>query len=102
MDITTQKGLIIDLLSKHNHLRDDDYALIATVWRLEFDNISYENNAYSAYDFLDLIEKGAFTNSESIRRCRAKLQEQYPALRGTKYYERHDHQKYVVEQLNNF
>ena len=98
MNIVTKKDLITKLLSDHPHLRDDDYQLISEIWQYE----SLATIPVTAKDFLSDFGNGKYTNPESIRRCRAKLQETMPELRGDKYYKRHRHQSDVIDQLNNF
>jgi hypothetical protein len=55
----------------------------------------------SAYDFLQLFSRGKFTNSESIRRVRAKIQEENPALRGKNYENRKDSGNLGKSQIKN-
>ena len=98
MNIVTKKDLITKLLSDHPHLRDDDYQLISEIWQYE----SIATIPVTAKDFLSDFGNGKYTNPESIRRCRAKLQETMPELRGKKYIKRHRHQSDVIDQLNNF
>ena len=99
MNIVTKKDLITKLLSDHPHLRDDDYQLISEIWGYETLALHTDN---SIAQFLTDFGNGKYTNPESIRRCRAKLQETMPELRGDKYYKRHRHQSDVIDQLNNF
>ncbi len=96
MDIKNKQELIVDLLTKYSHLRDDDYKLIATVWKMEVDDI----HSMSAMDLLILMASGGLSNPESIRRSRAKIQQEVESLRGEKYIERHRHQSDVVDQLH--
>ena len=98
MNITSQKDLIAKLLSDYPHLRDDDYKLISEIWQYE----SVDPTNITAAQFLTDFGNSKYTSPETIRRCRAKLQETMPELRGEKYYERHRHQTDVVDQLNNF
>lgn len=97
MRINTQKELIIQLLNQHPHLRDDDNKLIATIWKKEL-----KSNSHSALEFLQMYADKRLTNAESIRRCRAKIQELSPELRGLKYKARHEAAKETIEQLYNF
>ena len=95
MNISKQKDFIIKLLLTQPELRDDDYKLIATIWEYE----AVGSDIMTAADFLNDFGKGKYTNPESIRRCRAKLQEEMPELRGKKYLKRHRHQTDVIDQL---
>jgi hypothetical protein len=74
------------LLKKTPHLRDDDYKLIATFWWWEMGKEKTE--LMTGFDFLDTFSRGKLTHPESIRRVRAKLQEQNPLLRGENYNRR--------------
>jgi hypothetical protein len=97
MKINTKKELVIELLTKFPHLRDDDNRLIATIWKREL-----KTRDLTAIGFLQLYADKRLTNAESIVRCRRKVQELFPELRGSKYNVRHEHTKEVVNQLYNF
>jgi len=81
------KPKVLRLLIDKPHLRDDDNRLIANILLNEAGGIDAMQKM-SAYEFLHHFSAGKFTNFESIRRVRAKLQEQYPELRGKSYKER--------------
>ena len=98
MNILSKKDFIVKLLTDYPELRDNDYQLMTMIW--EYQAIDPTN--ITASDFLMDFGNGKYTNPESIRRCRAKLQETIPALRGEKYYERHGHQHEVIDQLHSF
>ena len=52
---------------------------------------------------IHLFADNKITHPESIRRCRAKLQELHPELRGKNYHKRKGTSvKFVNEQLRNF
>ena len=72
-------------LEKHDHLRDDDNKLCSNIWNLELKKYisSYENS--NVRDFLRLYSLGVLTAAPTIKRVRAKLQEENPELRGNKY-----------------
>jgi len=93
-NISAIKDKIIFLLENYPHLRDDDNKLIANIWHNE---VSINLDAKS---FLSLLAKGKLTNTETIRRCRQKVQEQHPELRGTKYKYRQDLKTEVGKQIN--
>jgi len=87
-------NIIKHLLSNHPHLRDDDNKLIANVWFLT------TNPLKEAWlDFLSLLAKGDLPTSSAITRCRRKMQEMHPALRGKMWYKRHDLQEQVKMEL---
>ena len=82
------------LLANHPHLRDNDNKLLANVW---YQSIIPLEEAW--LDFLALIASGDLPSSESIRRCRQKLQELNPELRGELWDKRHQMQIQVKEEL---
>ena len=75
------------ILEKDQRMRDNDELLIAFVWYYEIPED--RRQSMSAFDFLSDYSKRKFTSAESIRRCRAKLQEENPSLRGSTYDKRH-------------
>jgi hypothetical protein len=75
------KDRVRELITKSPHLKDDDDKLIATVWWYDIKC----NKEMTAKQFLDRIANGSLTNPESIRRSRAKLQQDEPELRGNSY-----------------
>ena len=74
------------MLIKHPPLRDDDERLMANIWNLHIGYIEYLNGK----DVLYLLANHQLPSYESISRCRRKLQEVQPRLRGKKWYERHN------------
>ena len=86
--------IVKSLLAKHPHLRDNDNKLLATVWYHKMDNIEE-----SVMDFLHILANGDLPSSESIRRCRQKLQELNPGLRGELWNKRHKMQEQVKKEL---
>lgn len=83
------------LLTNHPRLRDDDSALIANIWNEQMNVI-----ALSGVEVLKKIASGEVASSESITRCRRKLQELNPELRGTKWKSRHDDEDNVIDDIN--
>lgn len=74
-------------LEKHEYLRDDDNRLCANIWNDEIKEYVDINKA-GARTFLRLYSFGKITPAPSIKRARAKLQEEEPKYRGKKYYKR--------------
>ncbi len=72
-------------LEKYSHLKDNDNALCANIWNDEIKKY-IEMKKSSVKDFLRLYSLGQLTSAPSIKRARAKLQEENPSLRGEKYY----------------
>ena len=67
-------------LDKHPSLRDDDNRLSANIWSKELGGADI-----TAQDFLALYAANKLTSAPSIKRARAKLQEEEPKYRGEKY-----------------
>jgi hypothetical protein len=51
------------------------------------------------YEFLQNYANGLITNAESIRRTRARLQEENSELRGKSYEKRHSNQSRIKNEL---
>ena len=77
------KDRVKALLMDYPHLRDSDNKLITTIWKHDLLNKGMNPKEVTAYDFLLFYSNDQFTNSETIRRVRQKLQEENPELRGT-------------------
>lgn len=75
------------LLEKHPHLRDNDYKLYATFIAYQIGGID-KLKEISGHALLTEIANGKYAHFESVRRVRAKLQEQEPNLRGGEYAKR--------------
>lgn len=75
------------LMEKHPHLKDNDYKLYATFIAYEIGGVDKLKET-SGYALLTDIADGKYTHFESVRRVRAKLQEQEPSLRGENYAKR--------------
>lgn len=74
------KDKVIYWLDKYPKLRDDDNRLCANIWSKELNNLEI-----TAKDFLRLYASNKLTSAPSIKRARAKLQEECPKYRGEKY-----------------
>lgn len=92
--------MIHQLLINNPKLRDSDRALACRIWT---NILGGEKNMrkYSGWDFVCCYANagGVLPSQESIGRCRRKLQERNPLLRGIKYVERHEAQKEVKKKL---
>jgi len=73
-------------LAKHPDLKDDDNRLCANIWAEELGNIEGITQETPIVEFLKLYASNKFTSAPSIKRARAKLQEEDPKYRGKKYY----------------
>lgn len=96
MNLKKTKEKVRRFLEKTPHLRDNDNALVAYIWWDDYKELGENGNVLA---FLTLLSKGKLSNFESIRRCRQKLQELHPELRGDKYLERHKEAEVVKKDL---
>ena len=71
-------------LKKHIHLRDNDNRLFANIWDEELEKFGIPRDVRK--HVLEFIALGKLTSAPSIKRARAKLQEEEPKYRGAKYY----------------
>jgi len=67
--------------------RDNDARLCAKIWWHEYKAMGGPNDII---EFFSCLSQGNLTSPESIRRCRQKLQETFPGLRGKSYSARHN------------
>lgn len=89
---------VFKLLAEHPHLRDSDFQLLAMVWK---DEVPENKHSGSVYEFLGALSDNKYTNPESIRRVRQKIQEENPHLRGKKWTGRHKKgESFKEEELN--
>ena len=82
------KETIKKLLENKPHLRDSDNRLICTYWFMELKRKEIDPNKINGLEFMQLYAESKLTNTETIRRQRAKLQEECPELRGKVYEDR--------------
>ena len=75
------------LLSDDKKYQKSDLALMSRIWYDDLNRIFYDSiEDVSAIKFLDLLRSGDLTKSESVIRCRRKLQQKYPHLRDDTVY----------------
>jgi hypothetical protein len=80
-------------LKKHPSLKDDDNRLCANIWAEELTALGYGAIETQAFEFLRLYSFNKLTSAPSIKRARAKLQEDQPEMRGVKY----NHRKGILQ-----
>ena len=73
------------LLTKYPPLRDSDERLMANIWWMAIPNLGDVNGK----DILSMLAKRELPSYESVSRCRRKIQEMHPSLRGNKWEDRH-------------
>ena len=71
-------------LTKHPSLKDNDNRLCANIWAEEIENLVFVDQT-NITGFLKLYASNKLTSAPSIKRARAKLQEEEPKYRGEKY-----------------
>ncbi len=74
------------LLKKDAELRDNDMALMIAVWQKQYPELRSVNMSFLMFAYK--FKKGHYTHFETIRRCRQRIQEEYPDLRGERYRKR--------------
>ena len=72
-------------LKNYPDLRDDDNRLCSNIWAEELGHIEGMTQETPIVEFLKLYASNKFTSAPSIKRARAKLQEECPEYRGKKY-----------------
>lgn len=84
---------VLKQLNQDARTRDNDNLLIAKIWYLEYRQKSDDSDLIN---FFIKLSDNEISSAESIRRCRQKLQEEYPGLRGKSYSVRHksNHEKF--------
>ena len=66
-------------------LRDDDNRLCSNIWSEEVTVLGFGHIEAPIFEFLRLYSNNKLTSAPSIKRARAKLQEEEPKYRGEKY-----------------
>jgi hypothetical protein len=90
------KQRVKSILETNKNTRDCDRTLLALIWTQDVKDL-YIENGLDAPDFLRMLADGELTSSETIRRCRQRLQEENETLRGYKYKLR----KQLGEEVRN-
>lgn len=94
-----QTDLIVDLLTKHPTMRDDDKRLIVNVWAADMKKQGIDPKQY--VEFFELFKSDKLTHYDSITRNRRKLQEKHIDLRGEKYKERKKEESAWIDSVRN-
>lgn len=87
MKVKRMEPQVEKLLTDVKALRDNDNALITAIWSSEI-NGRAGAELINGWELLTKISRGELSAAESITRCRRKVQEHNPELRGTKYKSR--------------
>jgi len=86
---------VVRLLTIKSDLRDNDRRLTCNIWWKSVSNpelLMFE-------DFIKLYIKGDVPESDSITRCRRKVQEENKDLRGESWDLRHGLEKEIIDEL---
>ena len=100
MKIISISKTVKRLLVNRPKTREDDNLLILKVWCIQNPALRTNVNFTFTQFGIEFIKK-EYASTESIRRARAKLQEEFPELRGNNYKNRQDHQESVKEDLRS-
>ena len=79
------KDKVIKWIIKYPTLRDDDNRLCCNIWAEEMSDLGLGDIDVPYIKFLELYSANKLTSAPSIKRARAKLQEEEPKYRGEKY-----------------
>ena len=93
--VTKLVDRVTRLLTVKSDLRDNDRRLICNIWWKSVSNpelLMFE-------DFIQLYIKGKVPESDSITRCRRKVQEENENLRGKSWDLRHGLENTVLNEL---
>ncbi len=88
-EIKKIESVVKKLLERDRTYSDSDSRLCCKVWLDELTVRGVDAKEFSVYDFFLLLFKNEITTAGSITRARRKLEENFPALRGITYNERH-------------
>ena len=102
MKIGQNVKLIKSLLAsggQNKTFRDNDNKLIAVTWHKLLGENGIDTKSITGWTLLTHLSKGDLPTPESITRCRRKLQEEIPELRGTAWDKRHKKQDEVKQEL---
>lgn len=91
---------VFEILKQNPECRDSDNKLMSEVWQQDIEGKQLDIDLRDRMaHFFDLLESNKLSSYESITRCRRKLQEQYPELRGKKWMERHIQEREMVKEI---
>jgi len=98
--IKEKEILVRKILTDHPSARDDYNKLISLYWRDEINESDLDMSKCTMRDFLLEMWNGKLSSTESITRCRRKVQEVSPELRGKTYKVRQEEcQMEVLDDL---
>ena len=86
-------------LTKYPLLRDNDDRLMANIWADYIGRQENMDGPETWKDIIHLLAKGKLPSYESISRCRRKIQQLNPELRGKKWTERQRRAKKIRKEI---
>ena len=89
------KNEVEKFLIKYPLLRDDDERLMANIWMSHIGNLENKNGK----DILHMLAKHQLPSYESVSRCRRKIQETNPHLRGKKWVQRQSRARKIRKEI---
>lgn len=97
------KQTVLKKLQDFSELRDSDSKMTLSIWRDELLASTGKNKASELtwLDFRNALAFDKLISYESATRCRRKIQEDDPALRGTNYKERQKKEKEVRNEIRD-
>lgn len=95
MKILTYYDMIEGILGSNPDARDNDLRLFYYICK----NKNVDIQTATAYDVLEKMRKGELPHWETVSRCRRKVQENNPGLRGGTYNKRIAEQDNVKREL---
>lgn len=94
--IKNKQKLVRHFLESNPKTRDNDQLLCGFIW---FDQLQYKIEGMTGTEVLKAYARGDLVNADTISRCRQKLQQENPELRGKLYEKRHEKAKEVKKEL---
>lgn len=94
------KNTVKQILTENPDTRDNDFLLMLKVWANQEPKLRMKG--YFWLDWAIPFRDGHYTDPESIRRTRQKLQEEFEYLRGINYRVRQIHAKKVRKYFSKY
>ena len=91
----SMSGEVTKLLTKYPSLRDNDDKLTANIWCNRIDDLDNE----TATNVLIMLADRKLPSYESVSRCRRKIQETNPHLRGKKWIQRQSRARKIRKEI---
>lgn len=95
--IKDKREKVEEALVRNTKARDNDNILLSDFWRDELLGDAWMADSLTIEDFFSLLQRGSLSTPESITRCRRKVQEINPELRGETWKRRHNEYEETVK-----